>query len=149
MMSGLLGIAACSHPPVTSGPLFGTGVFHPPPKPGDSISQTRLCECKACEPRNCCDGPDDDAPPKSCGESYDFSDPACGGIEIRSCTSRCSREVWRVHSGEDCSTQTPPLLLRSRLTRRRERVPATCTHALFLQAIEARARACALAHASL
>ena len=100
-------LPGCSNPPVTNGPLFGTGVFHPPPKPGDSISHTQMCECKACDPGSCCDGPDDDAPPKSCGESYDFSDPACGGLVIQSCSSRCTRQVWRVHSGENCASKRP------------------------------------------
>jgi len=87
-------------------PLFGTGVFHPPPKPGASISQTRMCECKACEPSKCCEGPDEDAPTPTCN-SYDFSDPACGGISISSCTSRCTRQVWRVRTDEACSDKRP------------------------------------------
>ena len=86
-------------------PLFGTGVFHPPPKPGASISQTRMCECQACEPSNCCDGPDEDAPPKTCADSYDFSNPGCGGLSVQSCASRCAREVWRVRSGEACAAK--------------------------------------------
>ena len=99
---------ACSGPPVSQGPLFGTGVFHPPPKPGDSISQTRMCECKACEPSNCCDGPEDDAPPVSCGDSYDFTaNEACGGLSVKSCASRCTRQIWRVHAGEECSSKRP------------------------------------------
>jgi hypothetical protein len=73
MVTSLALSAGCSGPPVRNGPLFGTGVFHPPPKPGDSISHTLMCECKACEPSSCCDGPEDDAPPESCGDSYDFS----------------------------------------------------------------------------
>lgn len=99
---------ACSTAPVSSGPLFGTGVLHPPPKPGDSISHTRMCECKACNPDACCDGPEDDAPAQSCGDSYDFSNnPGCGGLAVRSCASRCTRQVWRVHSGESCSAKRP------------------------------------------
>lgn len=100
--------AACSGPPVTAGPLFGTGVFHPPPKPGDSISHTQMCECKACEPTSCCDGPEDDPPPEACGDSYDFSaNSSCGGIAVRSCQSRCTRQIWRVHDGQSCVSKRP------------------------------------------
>jgi len=98
-----------SRPRASEAPLFGSGVFHPPPKPGASISQTRMCECKACEPSGCCDGPDDDAPPTAtCGDSYDFTrNEACGGISIRSCASRCTRQVWRVHSSDSCASKRP------------------------------------------
>jgi len=98
--------SGCSTPRATEGALFGTGVFHPPPKPGASISQTRMCECKACEPSNCCDGPDEDSPPEVCGSSYDFSQGSCG-IQVRSCAARCTREVWRVNSAEACDTKRP------------------------------------------
>jgi hypothetical protein len=113
MMSGLFAIAAaCRGPAVTNGPVFGTGVFHPPPKPGDSISHTLMCECKSCNPRDCCDGPEDEPAteslPNSCAESYDFSAPGCAAPAIRSCASRCTRQVWRVHSGEDCAAKRPP-----------------------------------------
>jgi len=73
------------------GPLFGTGVFHPPPKPGASISQTRMCDCQACAPRACCDGPEDDAPNASCGQNHDFTGYEDCTISIRSCASRCIR----------------------------------------------------------
>src|SRR6478609_9084866 len=101
-------LPSCGTRPPSEGPLFGTGVFHPPPKPGASISQTRMCECKACEPSNCCDGPDeDDTPPASCGSSYDFSDNEWCGTSIHSCTSRCAREVWRVSNSEACEVKRP------------------------------------------
>ena len=101
-------LAACGARPPTDGPLFGTGVFHPPPKPGTSISQTRMCECNACEPSDCCDGPADDEPPPECSYAYEFAenDQACG-ISIRSCSSRCAREVWRVKSNEECADKRP------------------------------------------
>jgi hypothetical protein len=101
-------LAGCgSRPAASERPLFGTGVFHPPPKPGASISQTRMCECKACEPSSCCDGPDDDTPAQACGEDYDFSRNKACGISVRSCTSRCTREVWRVNSAEPCAAKRP------------------------------------------
>jgi hypothetical protein len=98
---------ACGSRPRAEGPLFGTGVLHPPPKPGTSISQTRMCECKACEPSSCCEGPDEAPPPVKCGESYDFSSNEACGISVRSCASRCARQVWRVKSTESCSARQP------------------------------------------
>ena len=104
----LTSAAACSAPQAPTESLFGTGLLHPPPKPGDSISHTQMCECKACDPSGCCDGPDDDPPPRACGDSYDFSaNDACGGLAVRSCEARCTRQVWRVHSGEACRTKRP------------------------------------------
>ena len=99
--------AACNGPELSTGPLFGTGVFHPPPKIGDSISHTQMCECKSCNPSGCCDGPEDDAPTICGGDSYDFSaHPECG-TSVRSCASRCTREVWRVHVGQACDRKRP------------------------------------------
>jgi hypothetical protein len=98
--------AGCGGGAGVEGPQFGTGVLHPPPKPGASISQTRMCECTACAPKDCCDGPEDDALPATCRDSYDFSDPACG-VSVRSCASRCAREVWRVKNGEECAAKRP------------------------------------------
>jgi len=96
----------CGSRPHVDGPLFGTGELHPPPKPGASISQTRMCECKACASSDCCDGPEEDSAPTTCRDSYDFSDPKCG-IAIRSCASRCAREVWRVKNSEECADKRP------------------------------------------
>jgi hypothetical protein len=109
MVTALTLVTACNAPSVASGPLFGTGVFHPPPKPGDSIGHTQMCECKACDPSSCCEGPEeDDAPPVSCGDSYDFSsNPSCGGLAVRSCQVRCTRQIWRVHVGESCASKRP------------------------------------------
>jgi hypothetical protein len=109
-LSALALLGACSNGPVHDAPpLFGTAALHPPPKPGDSISHTQMCECKACDPASCCEGPDDDdAPPKTCGDSYDFSaNPGCGGLSVKSCSSRCAREVWRVRVGQDCGARRP------------------------------------------
>ena len=106
--------SACSGPAHDTAPLFGTGVFHPPPKPGDSIAHSQMCECKTCDPANCCDGPADDAPPATCGDSYDFSaSDSCGGLSVKSCSSRCTRQIWRVRSAQDCA----------------EKRPASCCHA--------------------
>lgn len=109
LVAWALSSSACSAPPPSNAPLFGTGTFHPPPKPGDSISHTQMCACKSCDPVGCCEGPDDDEPaPTKCGDSYDFSaNPECGGISVRSCTSRCTQEIWRVRAGSDCSEKRP------------------------------------------
>lgn len=99
---------ACSPPAQEPGPLFGTGVFHPPPKPGASITQTQMCECKTCDPAACCEGPDEDEVPKNCGDSYDFSsNPSCGGLAVKSCSSRCTQQVWRVQNGQSCGSRRP------------------------------------------
>lgn len=109
LLAWALSASACSGPPPSNAPLFGTGTFHPPPKPGDSISHTQMCACKTCDPVGCCEGPDDDEPaPTTCGDSYDFSaNPQCGGISVRSCTSRCTQEIWRVRAGSECSEKRP------------------------------------------
>jgi len=104
----LLAESACRTPPVSNGPLFGTGELHPPPKPGDSISHTQMCECKVCDPANCCDGPEDDEPAPECRDSYDFSAPGCSGLAVKSCASRCTRQVWRVRAGTACAAKRPP-----------------------------------------
>ena len=100
--------SACSPPAQDPRPLFGSGVLHPPPKPGDSISHSQMCECKTCNPAACCEGPDEDAPPTTCGDSYDFtSNPSCGGLAVKSCASRCTEQVWRVRSGQSCTDKRP------------------------------------------
>ena len=100
--------SACSGSARDTQPLFGTGVFHSPPKPGDSIAHSQMCECKTCDPANCCDGPEDDAPEARCGDRYDFSaGGSCGGLSIKSCSSRCARQIWRVRSGQDCRDRRP------------------------------------------
>src|SRR6478609_766305 len=100
-------LPSCGTRPPSEGPLFGTGVFHPPPKPGASISQTRMCECMACEPSSCCDGPDDDETPPTCSSSTDSGEEQLCADSIRSCTSRCAREVWRVKDSEECASKRP------------------------------------------
>ena len=100
---------ACGAPAHDTGPLFGTGVFHPPPKPGDSIAHSLMCECMTCDPAACCEGPDyEEAPQASCADSYDFtSQESCGGLSVKSCSSRCTRQIWRVPSGQACTDKRP------------------------------------------
>ena len=99
-------LPGCGSRPAVDRPLFGTGVLHPPPKPGASISQTRMCECTACEPSSCCEGPQDDEPPPTCETNSYVFDSRCEP-SIRSCASRCAREVWRVKTSEECAAKRP------------------------------------------
>lgn len=105
LLAGSLAANACGAPAAKDAPLFGTGVFHPPPKPGGSISQTRMCECQVCDPASCCDGPEDEPAPAECSNGYDFS--SCGG-KVSSCVSRCTRQVWRVRASVACEEKRPP-----------------------------------------
>lgn len=100
-------LPSCSATPQSESPLFGTGIFHPPPKPGASISQTRMCECVACAPRDCCAGGEDEEATATCVSSADSSEQSLCPDSIRSCTSRCAREVWRVKVGEECASKRP------------------------------------------
>jgi hypothetical protein len=91
----------------------------PPPKPGSSISHTRLCECLSCEPPACCAGADEtqsecqpDAVRETAtedGASIDFGSQAGAecGIAIRTCTSQCAKKVWRVALEDTCDTRRP------------------------------------------
>jgi hypothetical protein len=107
LLAWMLSASACGAPAPNNAPVFGTGVFHPPPKPGGSISHTQMCECKVCDPASCCDGPEDDPPATHCGDSYDFSADSACGISVRSCASRCTREIWRVRAGAPCAEKRP------------------------------------------
>lgn len=93
-------------------PEFGTSprTLKAPPKPGSSITHTKLCECQTCEPRACCEGDlgEESAQDATCTDSYDFTKEGCG-LSVSSCTSRCTRHVWRVRLTEDCEATTPPL----------------------------------------
>jgi hypothetical protein len=103
-----LGLVACSSGATQAGgqPRLGGGRrwLPVPPKPGASITDTRLCSCRSCLPASCCEGPDDSPSNGSACDSYDFS--SCG-MSVQSCTSRCFRHVWRVKSSESCSARRP------------------------------------------
>jgi hypothetical protein len=78
----------------------------PGPRPGSSITHTRMCECSACAEAHCCSGARE---PESAGqscESYDFSKTGCG-LEVESCQSRCFQRVWRVRLDQDCTEKRP------------------------------------------
>jgi hypothetical protein len=107
--SFLLGLAAgCSAEPSATPPKPWTGFFHPPPKPGDSITNRKQCSCRACDPAACCaadDLEDSEAEAAECRSSYEFSDKC--GIQVKSCTPRCYSHVWRIPKQESCSDSQP------------------------------------------
>src|SRR5262245_8625119 len=85
-------LSSCEPPrPTQTG--FGTGTHRGPPKPGSSITHTKMCECRSCEERSCCEGDlgNRDANEKTC-EDYDFTKEGCG-LSVKSCTGRCSKHV--------------------------------------------------------
>jgi hypothetical protein len=96
----VLGLLACSAPGVEPRPAKDRWL-RAPPRPGSSITHTKLCECRVCEPERCCRGETYEPAGESCGDSYDFSKAGCG-MAVESCTGRCSKIVWRVSLDEDC-----------------------------------------------
>lgn len=85
-----------------------TGFFHPPGPPGGSITNTRQCECRACEPESCCraeHAESSDPPPPECNSSYEFSEKC--GIQVQTCTPRCYLHVWRIAKQESCAASRP------------------------------------------
>jgi hypothetical protein len=100
----------CSAEPNAAPPRPWTGFFHPPPKPGDSITNRKQCSCRACDPAACCAAEDlesTEAASTECSGSYEFSEKC--GIQIKSCTPRCYSHVWRVPNQESCSQSRPPV----------------------------------------
>jgi len=72
-----------------------------PPKPvyrpGQSIAESRLCECRECLEAACCSGDPED-------ENAATSEPF--GLAIASC-SRCLKRVWTVRGGDACDLLRP------------------------------------------
>ena len=78
-----------------------------PPKPGQSIN-TQMCECDTCSPRECCAGADEtQVSDPSCNTDFDFTKNDACGISVRSCTTRCAKEIWRVKRNETCDSKRP------------------------------------------
>jgi hypothetical protein len=111
----LLGVLVqCSGPSSSArtGLDFGPG---PPPRPGSSLYQTRMCECVSCQPRACCAGPDEtqascdlsQVESSTAADELDFGRAEDCGIEVRSCTGSCGQQVWRVASTESCASRRP------------------------------------------
>jgi hypothetical protein len=101
--------AGCASEPAQPPPQPWTGFFHPPsPKPGGSITNTKQCECRACDPASCCGAEQTEstaAAPPECNKSYDF--PEKCGITVQTCTPRCYQHVWRVSKQESCDASRP------------------------------------------
>jgi hypothetical protein len=103
--------AGCNSAPPAPPPQPWTGFFHPPPKPGSSITNTKQCECRACDPANCCGAEQTELsgpPAPECtteGGDYVFSEKC--GITVRTCTPRCYSQVWRVAKQESCEASRP------------------------------------------
>jgi hypothetical protein len=106
----LLALAGCSGEP-TPPPQPWPGFFHPPPKPGQSITGTKQCECRACEPASCCSAEQTELSgpaPAECTKAdgdYVFSEEC--GIRVETCTPRCYSKVWRVPKQESCEGSRP------------------------------------------
>jgi hypothetical protein len=101
-------LCACAGQPNSPPPQPWTGFFHPPGKPGGSISNTKLCECRACDPGSCCSAEQTEsttAASPECNTSYDFSEKC--GITVQTCTPRCYSHVWRIPKQESCTTALP------------------------------------------
>ncbi|HEY3234112.1 MAG TPA: hypothetical protein VGJ84_05320 [Polyangiaceae bacterium] len=82
-------------------PLANAPWIRPPPKPGSSITHTKMCTCLQCPERNCCSGE-----AASGGDGADAGD-ATLGLSVASCTGRCTRHVWRVKLKESCDAHMP------------------------------------------
>jgi len=80
----------------------------PPPRPGSSITHSRMCSCTACARASCCGGSDEarSESASSCGQSYDFSKEGCS-LEVGSCASRCFERMWRVRLDQACEDKQP------------------------------------------
>ena len=66
-------------------------------RPGQSIADSRLCECRECLEAACCSGDPED-------ESTTTSEPF--GLAIASC-SRCLKRVWTVRGADACDRLRP------------------------------------------
>lgn len=97
-------VGCASRPP--DRPFNARGAHQPPPKPGSSITHTRMCTCRSCEPRGCCSGDPEPERGSECTDSYDFSRAGCG-IAVQSCASRCFEHVWRIQLSESCEATLP------------------------------------------
>ncbi len=101
-------VSGCAGEPARPPPEAWSGFFHPPPKPGASISNTKQCTCRACDPASCCGAEQTESlgpTPAECNSSYTFSEKC--GITVQTCTPRCYSQVWRVGNQESCSASRP------------------------------------------
>lgn len=67
-------------------------------RPGQSIAESRVCECRECFQPKCCGGDVDAESNATDGEL---------GMTLGAC-SRCVRRVWTVRGSDACETLAPP-----------------------------------------
>ena len=77
-----------------------------PPRPGESITRTKMCSCVACEPEACCHELGEPPPEikQGCSNGYDFTECAS---EVTSCAPRCFQRRWRVRIERGCMDARP------------------------------------------
>jgi len=66
-------------------------------RPGQSIAESRLCECRECLEAACCSGDP---------ERDDMASSEPFGLAIATC-SRCLKRVWTVRGGDACELLRP------------------------------------------
>jgi hypothetical protein len=66
-------------------------------RPGQSIAESRVCECRECFQPRCCGGESE----AETASNEEF------GMTLGSC-SRCVRRVWTVRGDVPCDTLAPP-----------------------------------------
>jgi hypothetical protein len=101
---------ACPPPPTSPDErLCGGGDCPPPPpKPGDSLTSSELCTCRACEPRSCCVEKTDDGSGGGCeADGYNFAANERCGLSVQSCQSRCFQHRWRADRTKGCAASKP------------------------------------------
>ena len=99
--------AGCAGESASPQPAW-TGDFHPPGKPGGSITNFKQCECRACDPGSCCSAEKTEnvgTAPAECNSSFTFSEKC--GITVNTCTPRCYSHVWRIAKQESCDVSRP------------------------------------------
>ncbi len=108
LLLAALPLSACTSQPKAPAQPAWTGFFHPPAKPGGSVTNTKQCECRACDPTSCCSAEKTEVTgPASaeCSQSYTF--PESCGITVQTCTPRCYSHVWRLSKQESCDAARP------------------------------------------
>lgn len=100
----VLGCVGCGAGPEPRDQASVPTFYHPPPKMGSSITHTKMCTCKSCPERSCCQG-EQEKKSKTCDQSYDFSGDC--GLEVSSCSARCTQHVWRVRTVDSCDAHLP------------------------------------------
>jgi hypothetical protein len=88
-------VSACRSTPPAEEPTFRRA---PTYRPGQSIAESRVCECRECFEPKCCSGDVDTESSATDGEL---------GMTLGSC-SRCIRRVWTVRGDDPCETLAPP-----------------------------------------